>query len=78
VLYITENTIFAGDTLFRGSAGRTDGYGGCSATQRESLTAIRETDGDFRVLTGHGAETTLEEERRGNPFLMAESDFWRL
>lgn len=61
--------LFSGDTLFRGSIGRTD-LGGTSP--EELVRSIRERIyplGDPQVLPGHGEATTLEEERRTNPFL---------
>jgi len=77
VLYIVDDVIFAGDTLFAGSVGRTDGYGGCSATQAKSLEAIKAIVGDYAVLAGHGPQTTLEAEKRTNPYLADEADFWQ-
>jgi glyoxylase-like metal-dependent hydrolase (beta-lactamase superfamily II) len=62
--------LVTGDTLFAGSIGRTDLPGGnfdqiIDSIQRRLLPLPDET----RVLTGHGPETTIGEERRSNPFL---------
>ena len=62
--------LFAGDTLFRRSIGRTDLWGGDSDT---ILKSIRERlyglPGDLRVICGHGPDTTIAEERTRNPFV---------
>ncbi|MCL2035808.1 MAG: MBL fold metallo-hydrolase [Oscillospiraceae bacterium] len=68
----TNEVIFAGDTLFAGSVGRIDGYGGSHDAQMDSLRRLKlleAKNGDYRVLAGHGEETTLEREKRSNPFL---------
>jgi len=62
--------IFSGDTLFQGSIGRTDLWGG---DFRQILASIRNTLLSFPdqtpVFPGHGAHTTIGEEREHNPFL---------
>lgn len=61
---------FTGDTLFRRGIGRTDLWGGDSATILRSLKQrILTLDDDTRVISGHGSDTTIGEERRANPFL---------
>lgn len=66
----TKGYLFAGDTLFAGSIGRTDLPGGDYDTLissiKEKLLAF---DDDTRVYTGHGPETTIGNEKRMNPFL---------
>lgn len=75
VCYILENEriIFSGDTLFRLSAGRTD-LAGISTVlaarnELESLQRIAQLSGDYRVLPGHGEETTLQFERENNRYM---------
>jgi glyoxylase-like metal-dependent hydrolase (beta-lactamase superfamily II) len=70
VMYIIGDVIFTGDTLFAGSVGRIDGYGGSHREQMESLEKIKKIDGDYRILPGHGEESTLEYEKRTNSFLL--------
>ena len=64
-----ERRLFSGDTLFRRSIGRTDLWGGDTdailASIREKLFRL---PGDTPVICGHGPDTTIEEERRLNPF----------
>ena len=61
--------LFSGDTLFRRSVGRTDLWGGDTqrilASIREKLFAL---PGDTSVVCGHGPDTTIDEEKRLNPF----------
>lgn len=64
-----EDTLFSGDTLFMDSIGRTDFPGGDVAQMRKSLTRLKEMDTDYRVLPGHGGETTLFAEKQHNPYL---------
>jgi len=62
--------VFAGDTLFAGSIGRTDLWGGDSAQILQSLRGkLMGLDDDAEVVTGHGPSTTIGAERRGNPFV---------
>jgi hydroxyacylglutathione hydrolase len=70
-LYIpAENLLLAGDTLFAGGVGRTDFPGGnfkkLIGSLRERLMTL---PADTVVVPGHGAETTIGEERSTNPFL---------
>ena len=62
--------LFAGDTLFAGSIGRTDLPGGDLRTMLESLRGkLLTLDDDTVVLPGHGGSTTIGRERTSNPFL---------
>ena len=64
-----EGVLFSGDQLFAGSIGRTDLPGGDTDLLMESMrTKVMPLSDDFRVLPGHGAETTIGAERRTNPF----------
>lgn len=64
-----ENALFTGDTLFAGSYGRTDFIGGDDAAMRRSLARLGHLEGDYTVLPGHGESSTLDYERRTNPYL---------
>jgi len=63
--------LFSGDTLFAGSIGRTDLWGGSfdeiiASIRAKLLTLPDETV----VIPGHGPRTTIGDERRSNPFLL--------
>ena len=69
-LYFKENGIlFSGDTLFRGSVGRTDLLGGDADVLARSLPRLLELPDDTIVFPGHGPSTTIGVERKTNPFL---------
>jgi hydroxyacylglutathione hydrolase len=71
--FAAQNLLIAGDTLFAGSIGRTDLPGGDGRrilrSLRDRLLVLPDTT---RVLPGHGAETTIGQERQSNPFLQPE------
>ncbi len=70
VCLLHEHVMFCGDTLFRGSCGRTDCPGGSWTELQNSLRRLYFLEGDYDVYPGHGAPTTLRRERLGNPFLL--------
>ena len=61
--------LFTGDTLFASSIGRTDFPTGSLAQMRVSLKRLGRIDGDMPVYAGHNEPTTLDNERRTNPFM---------
>lgn len=64
--------VFAGDTLFRRSVGRTDLPGGDARTLHRSIKdRLYTRDLDALVIPGHGPTTTLGEEARHNPWVKA-------
>lgn len=70
VLYIKEEKLaFTGDTLFRGSIGRTDFEGGSMLMIIQSLRMFVQFPDDIRLLPGHGQETTMGYELAHNPYL---------
>lgn len=63
-------SLFVGDTLFAGSVGRTDFPGGSfEALQASIRDKLFTLPPEVTVYTGHGAETTIGEEKRNNPFV---------
>ncbi len=69
VCYHDGQDILVGDTLFRGSIGRTDFPMSNPAQAVESLRRLLELPGHLRVHSGHGPVTTLQQELETNPFL---------
>lgn len=63
-----EETLFTGDTLFKGSVGRTDFPGGDINKLRDSFRRLMELPDDTRVFPGHMGETTIGRERKENFF----------
>lgn len=68
VCYLVNNSaLFSGDTLFRGTYGRTDLFGGDFAKIRKSLKdVIFNLDDSLVIYPGHGEPTTLEYEKKYN------------
>lgn len=65
---ILDDFFITGDTIFRGTIGRTD-LGGSMDLMEKTLRRILTMDGNMKVMPGHGPETTLHEEFMTNPFL---------
>ncbi|MGB6484995.1 MAG: MBL fold metallo-hydrolase [Candidatus Acidiferrales bacterium] len=64
--------LFAGDTLFAGSIGRTDLWGGSyEEIMRSIRTKLLALPEETIVFPGHGPATTLAAERESNPFLVS-------
>ncbi len=65
-----ESVLFSGDTLFQGSIGRTDLWGGSFEQIIQSISKrLMKLDDGTRVIPGHGPDTNIWTERRHNPFL---------
>ena len=65
--------LFSGDTLFAGSIGRTDLWGGSMDAIMESLrTKLMHLPDETVVFPGHGPVTSIGKERELNPFLQPE------
>ncbi len=69
VCYTVGDCMFTGDTLFAGSCGRIDLPGGDRSAMLWSLEELRELPGDYKIYPGHGESSTLEAEKRTNPYL---------
>ena len=66
VTYIKNNELYCGDTLFQGSMGRTDLYGGDDAEMFRSLKRLGSLQGYYKVFPGHGSATNLDDEKLAN------------
>ena len=65
-----EKVVFVGDTLFAGSIGRHDFPSSNGPLLLETIRSqLLSLPDDTRVLSGHGPDTTIGEERRHNSFL---------
>lgn len=71
ILYVPAAGIcFCGDLIFAGSVGRTDLPGGSWEQLENSIrTQVYTLPNATRLLSGHGPETTIGEEKRSNPFV---------
>lgn len=69
ICYKLSDMLFTGDTLFKGTVGRTDFPGGSYKEIIQSVGKLKDMDGDLKVYPGHEGTTTLENERRNNPYM---------
>ncbi|MBI4685991.1 MAG: MBL fold metallo-hydrolase [Nitrospirae bacterium] len=63
------NFIFTGDTLFAGSVGRTDFYGGDMEKLKKSFVRLMSLPEGTKVFAGHGPSSTIKEEKTVNFFM---------
>ncbi len=61
--------LFTGDTLFLGCIGRTDFPTGNISQMRASLRKLSALEGDMPIYAGHEEESTLDRERKTNPYM---------
>jgi glyoxylase-like metal-dependent hydrolase (beta-lactamase superfamily II) len=74
---VTDGAVFAGDTLFAGSIGRTDLPGGDTQALLDAVKdKLFRLDLDKTVYPGHGPDTTLGQELESNPFVGKQSGMW--
>ena len=67
-----ESVLFSGDLIFQGGVGRTDLPGGDWEALVESIRKqVYSLPEDTRILSGHGEETRVGEEKCNNPFVRA-------
>ena len=69
VIYVIEDAIFTGDTLFNGTIGRTDLEGGDMHKMKDSLRIFKQFDKDYDIYPGHEMSSKLSVELQTNYFL---------
>ena len=77
--YVCEEarTIFSGDTLFYENVGRCDLIGGSPQQMYDSVqNKLFTLEGDYKVLPGHAGATTLDNERKYNPYMQRSPELW--
>lgn len=73
VCYLMGNRLWSGDTLFKNSAGRTDLPSGDGSALIRSLKKLALLSDSVEVYPGHGDNTNMGAEKKGNPFI---AGFW--
>ncbi len=63
------NEMFTGDTLFAGSIGRTDLYGGDYEKMLKSLKKLSNLDASIKIYPGHGPASTIDAEKQSNYYM---------
>lgn len=64
-----NNDLFTGDTLFMGSIGRTDLYGGNYDKMLKSLKKLSKLEDDLNIYPGHGPASTIGTEKASNYYM---------
>ena len=59
-----DGYLFSGDTLFRGTYGRTDLPGSSQEQMNDSLKRLFQLPDETKVFPGHGAPTTIADEKK--------------
>jgi glyoxylase-like metal-dependent hydrolase (beta-lactamase superfamily II) len=72
ICLLGEGIVFTGDTLFAGSVGRTDFYGGDMNKLKKSFLRLMSLPPETKVFSGHGPSSTIREEKTGNFFMEEE------
>ena len=70
VIYLFDDCIFTGDTLFKGSVGRTDLKGGDARKLKDSLRVFKSFNKNYSIYPGHEESSTLLDELANNYYLM--------
>lgn len=70
ICLLLDGILITGDTLFQGSIGRTDLYGGDFDTLMNSIMEkLMVLPDETVVYPGHGGQSTIGAEKRNNPFI---------
>ena len=69
VSYYTDGLLFSGDTLFKGTIGRTDFIGGSFTEIVDSLNKLSNLPDETTVHSGHGFSTTIGREKESNQYM---------
>ena len=69
VCYMCDDNLFTGDTMFFCSCGRTDFPTGSPVDMQKSLNKLASLNGDYKIFAGHDKQSTLNFERKNNPYI---------
>lgn len=69
VIFEDDHVIFSGDVLFKGAVGRYDFPNSSLEETISSIEKIKDISGNYLIYPGHGPSTTLDDEKRNNPYL---------
>ena len=71
--FVIGDALFSGDTVFRGSVGRTDAYGGDAKALMNSLQKLKKLQKNYKIYPGHGPASDLDYEKQHNVFMLREN-----
>lgn len=68
-IFLLDQFMFSGDTLFYHEIGRCDCYGGDLGKMYQSLKKIAALPKNYQIFPGHGEKSTLQIEKEENPYI---------
>jgi glyoxylase-like metal-dependent hydrolase (beta-lactamase superfamily II) len=74
ICFLIEDSMFSGDTLFKGTVGRTDLYSSNIIDLNKSLNKIFNLNFDYFIYPGHDESSLLSIEKISNRFLRRAKD----
>ena len=75
VCSLFEANLFCGDTVFKGSVGRTDFPTGSTKQLFKTINKLKQIDKNFNLFPGHMEVTDLMSEKKYNPYFDYEFNF---
>ncbi len=69
VCYVIGDIMLSGDTLFKNTIGRTDFPGSSFEEMKKSLARLASLSKNYSIYPGHDVSTTLEAEKKHNPYM---------
>lgn len=73
--FIIGDALFTGDTVFRGSVGRTDMPGACAKELLKSVEKIKGLKQNYKIYPGHGPASELDYEKTHNIFMLQQENY---
>lgn len=70
MIIVCQNIMFTGDTVLKGTVGRTDLFGGNDALMIQSVKNLSKIEENYTLLCGHEESSTLDFEKKNNPYFL--------
>lgn len=70
ICFMTDDCLFTGDTIMKGTIGRWDLNTGSFKQIKDSVNKILTLSDNYKIYPGHGESSTLNAEKRNNSYLM--------
>lgn len=70
MVIVCQDVMFTGDTVLKGTVGRTDLFGGNDALMIQSVKNLSKIEKNYTLLCGHEESSTLDFEKKNNPYFL--------